>query len=112
MVKNIVLVFVMMVSASTLFAKNGKHIVHKSKSSVEITGKIIDSATGEELTGVEVKCNNQTVYTDFNGVYTLKNMQLGKQVLNISCVAYASIKKEVVIDGSSTHHNCSLKGIE
>lgn len=68
-----------------------------------ISGTVLDVASGEALTGVEVSIEGTDIktYTDFDGNYTIKNIAPGKYNLIASYISYnkslvenLSVKKE------------------
>lgn len=77
-----------------------------------ISGKIVDEATGEELTGatVTVKGTSLGAATDFMGDYTIKKVPAGTYTLVISYIAYSTkeISEVVVEAGKATVVNVSL----
>lgn len=83
---------------TSVFANNNNEDKPKSFS---ITGKVIDNT--ESLTGVKVMLDNQelTVYTDFEGNFTIENVLEGEHTLSFSLVTYNN--KEVVINPSRTN---------
>jgi hypothetical protein len=70
---------------TTVFANNNNEEKPKSFS---VTGKVIDNK--ESLTGVKVMLDNQelTVYTDFEGNFTIDNVLEGEHTLSFSLVTY------------------------
>jgi len=56
--------------------------------SFSVSGKVIDKA--ESLTGVKVMLDNQelTVYTDFEGNFTIENVLEGEHTLSFSLITY------------------------
>jgi hypothetical protein len=70
---------------SAMFANNNNEDKPKSFS---INGKVTDKT--ESLTGVKVILDNQelTVYTDFDGNFTIDNVLEGEHTLSFSYVTY------------------------
>lgn len=64
--------------------------------STSITGKVIDKKTGEPLTGVSVKLTglDLTVYTDFDGNFSVNDVFPGKYDLKVSMLTYKKVNKE------------------
>jgi len=82
--KTFVLV-VLLLNFSISFAGNNETDKPKTFS---VTGKVMDN--NENLTGVKVVLDNKevTVYTDFDGNFTIKNVPLGNHTLSLSLVTY------------------------
>lgn len=86
MIKNyiIAILFIFCLS-SVLHAGNGDK---KKMKSFSLSGKVVDNAGS--LTGVKVVLDNKevTVYTDFDGNFTIDNLKEGIHTLSFSMVAY------------------------
>ncbi len=69
-----------------------------------IYGHVIDKATREHLPYITVfiKEYNISTMTDATGHYFLKNLPVGKAVLEVSCVGYCPVQKEVTLRKNST----------
>lgn len=84
----------------TLFIVTGVSANNKNKAkankNLSVSGKVYSG--GEGLTGVKVMLDNEemTVYTDFDGNFTINNLLPGKHTVSFSMVAYDS--KVVTID--------------
>ncbi len=67
-----------------------------------VSGKVLDSSGS--LTGVKVMLNNKevTVYTDFDGNFTIQNVKEGTNQISFSMVAYGS--KKVSINPAETNN--------
>lgn len=67
-----------------------------------ITGKVLDNSGS--LTGVKVMLNDKevTVYTDFDGNFTINNVKEGTNQISFSMVAYGS--KNVSINPAETNN--------
>lgn len=80
----------------------------------DIQGKVIDQKTGEPLVGVEVFHleSGETVMTDFDGNFSIRGVDPGKNSLSVSYVSYE--KKELTsIDVKSGNHvNLNIKLIK
>jgi len=89
--KKLILIFALLISA-TAFSENVKD-KNEKESTTQITGKITDRLTGENLAGVKVELpgTNITTYTDFEGVFILKvpSQNLNNEI-NISYISYES----------------------
>lgn len=76
-----------------------------------ITGRVTDKKTKEPLIGatVVVDQTKQTVKTDIDGNFTLKNVAAGKYMLNVSYVSYSTQKVAVeVVRDKTTQINVEL----
>src|SRR5438105_2249153 len=75
----------------------------------ELTGKITDSKDSSALAGVTVFIPELKTagVTDANGLYRIKNLPAGEQLVEIRLLGYASITREVEIK-SSTNLNAEL----
>ncbi len=64
-----------------------------------ITGTVLDSETGEALIGATVMntATNMGTVTDLDGSFTLKDVNAGKCVLEISFIGYTAIEVEVTV---------------
>ena len=64
---------------------------------IELTGKITDSMTGEMLVGVEVKIKetNQKTYTDFDGNFKFEGVTPGHYKIVASYISYQSENLEI-----------------
>jgi hypothetical protein len=66
--------------------------------SKEIRGVVYDKTTNESLAGAVVMLNGQKVYTDLEGNFTLKNVDLNSE-LKISMISYQ--EKTIKLDVSN-----------
>lgn len=85
------LLFVALISCQiSVYADGEKEI--KPKQGV-VTGTVTDKATGEILIGVKVciEGSNKSVYTDFEGNFTIKNIESGQYII---CTSYTSYKNK------------------
>jgi hypothetical protein len=64
---------------------------------VAISGLVCDEASGESLAGVEVKIEGTDIktYTDFDGRFTLKNVNLGEYQVVTNYISYEKGKVKV-----------------
>ena len=71
--KRILVISIALIFALNLSAKNDDKAKPVAPATVEVNGKIIDSKTGEALTGVKVFIEelNHEAYTDFDGNFSL-----------------------------------------
>lgn len=95
MKKHLLALFCLMILTATAFANEDEK--------GGITGKVT-TADGEPAAGVtvQVKGTNRTGLTDDNGIFTLKNVPAGKQILEISLVGYETTTHEVVVTDKQT----------
>ncbi|MCG8699203.1 MAG: carboxypeptidase-like regulatory domain-containing protein [Bacteroidales bacterium] len=83
------------------FCNNKENTAKVTANNFNVEGNISDIISGEELTGVMVKVDNQVVYTDFNGSFKLSNLNAGKHTIEVSCISYKPVKKIVNLDDKS-----------
>ena len=64
----------------------------------QMTGKVIDMATGETLAGVTVELDGtgKSVFSDFDGNFTFENLKPGEYNLILSLISYE--KNETKVD--------------
>lgn len=82
----------------------------ESRHSKEVTeaivliGTVVDQSTGETLPGVQVKIkeNEQTVYTDLDGNFEVRNLKSGTYNLEVSLVSYDENKIRNLVINSDT----------
>jgi len=101
-VKNIFLsIFCFLIGATQIFAQTGS-----------ITGQVTDVKTGETLFGANVVIAGTTTgaATDFDGNYTIANLEAGTYDLQISSVSYTTkiIKGLVLEAGGKLVQNIAL----
>lgn len=63
--------------------------------------KILDQSTGLPLKKVDVQLGNKTATTDNQGVAAFNNLRLGPQQLKVERVAFASVRKNIVVGWGS-----------
>lgn len=75
---------------------------NKKLKTFSVTGKVIDSSG--ELTGVKVILNNEelTVYTDFEGNFTINNVKEGTNQVTFSMISYGS--KIITVNPTETNN--------
>lgn len=80
---------------SGLFADN----VNPPKSDANFFGEVVDSKTGEHLPYAVVRIKGTTVgtTTDASGHYYITNLPVGKFVMEVSLIGYATTSKEVIV---------------
>jgi hypothetical protein len=74
-----------------------------------ISGKVIDSSTGESLVGVKVvlEGTQQETFTDFDGNFSFANLNVAEAKLSASYISYE--KASVTVDGISGNIKLTLK---
>lgn len=73
-----------------------------SITTTSLTGVVLDNETGEALTGVAIRFegSEETVYTDFDGNFEIKNVVPGKYNILSSYISYEDNKlKDVNVSG-------------
>ena len=96
--KNLVISLMLVLIVQAVFACSEKGVESKKEpgfapvevKTMVITGKVIDQATGETLTGVKVSIegSDTKVYTDFDGVFRFENVKPGEYDLTATLVSY------------------------
>lgn len=111
--KSIQLFFIFLLFASPIFSNNYNDAIKKNTS---ITGQVIDKQTGEPLTGVSIKLTglNLTVYTDFDGNFSVNNVFPGKYDVMVSMLTYKKINKEKVSveNGKTNYLKIELESVQ
>jgi len=90
---------------TAIFANNNNE---KQPKKISIKGQVLDNT--ESLTGVKVILDNKetTVYTDFEGNFTIDNVLAGEHTLSFSLITYDS--KKITFNPSKNNNlNISLK---
>lgn len=54
-----------------------------------INGLVLDNATNETLAGAVITVDGETIYTDLDGNFILKNLKPGKVKLTVKMISYA-----------------------
>ena len=82
-----------------IYAGSSSSTVKTEVTHATLKGKVIDHQTGEGLAGVEIQVigTKQKVYTDFEGNYTIKNMETGAQAISVSTISYKPLVTNVYI---------------
>jgi len=65
------------------------------QSNTVVKGMVFDNLTNETLAGAVITVNNQKVYTDLDGNFTLSNLCEGKCMINISLISYVDQTIEI-----------------
>jgi hypothetical protein len=87
--KQILVLSIALLFALNLTAKNDDKTT-AAAATVQVSGKIIDSKTGEALTGVKVFIEdlNQEAYTDFDGNFSLLAPNTNDVTIKVSYISY------------------------
>lgn len=87
MLKKCIFIIFIFLFTQAVFAGNEGN---KKLKTFSLSGKVLDNAGS--LTGVKVVLNNKevTVYTDFDGNFTIENVKEGINTISFSMVAYGS----------------------
>jgi hypothetical protein len=97
--KRLVIFLVVMSFTFALAAKekNNTNKTSDKPATVAISGLICDEASGESLAGVEVKIEGTDIktYTDFDGRFTLKNVNPGEYQVVANYISYEKGKVKV-----------------
>lgn len=99
--KRILIIAFVLSTTCISFCNNKKSAKNVTTNNFNVEGNILDIVSGEELTGVMVKVDNQVVYTDFDGSFRLSNLKAGEHTIEVSCISYKSVKKVVNLDDKS-----------
>lgn len=86
--------------------ENNKPAESAPFASSSLSGKIIDSQSGEELVGVAVKIKgtDKICYTDFDGNFQFESITPGNYKLDIELISYIKTEiKKITIDGHEAH---------
>jgi hypothetical protein len=79
-----------------------------------LVGVVMDKATGEPLTGVEVGIEGTSLkaYTDFDGNFSFESLNPGEYNVSASLISYKSNgSKSIKINGSMVHLNLELETV-
>lgn len=92
--KRILIISIAIMFALNLSAKNDDKTKPSAPATIELSGKIIDSHTGEALTGVKVFIEelNQEAYTDFDGNFSLLAPNADNVTIKVSYISYEEKK--------------------
>lgn len=104
--KTISLVLFILISL-TAFSDNEKNSA-KDKQENQITGKVVDHLTGENLAGVKFQIANTDiiVYSDLDGNFSIPvPAEYAQQSIEVSYISYES----VTLDQASTDQNLEIK---
>ena len=68
-----------------------------------ISGRVFKAGSTYPVSGATVKCAEQSVRTDYNGVYELKDLPRGSHLLTATKENYEYFSVSVNIAGNTTH---------
>lgn len=77
-----------------LFA-NGAGKGNNKKSTLSLSGQVVDKNNGEALVGVAIRIGEHTTFTDFDGKFSFLEMMPGQYSVEITYVAYKQEKIDV-----------------
>jgi hypothetical protein len=94
-----IVTIIALISFSFAFANNNEKKDKKEMKRYSITGNVIDAK--ESLTGVKVLLDGKetTVYTDFDGNFTLEDVVQGEHTVSFSLITYKN--KAVVVKANN-----------
>lgn len=103
--KTLILIFVLLFSTS-VFSENIKD-KNEKESSKQLTGKVTDRLTGENLAGVKIEIldGNFVVYSDFDGNFELPIAYKDSEI----SVSYISYEKEIIETAKLLTGYCDIK---
>jgi type 1 fimbria pilin len=92
--KRVLIISIALIFALNMSAKNDDKTKPAAPATVEFSGKIIDSQTGEALTGVKVYIEDvkQETYTDFDGNFSLLAPNSNDVTIKVSYISYEEKK--------------------
>ncbi len=101
--KKVVLLTLIALASLSASAANKAKVEAEAKietavENVMISGLVLDNATAETLAGAVVTVNGETIYTDLDGNFILKNVKPGKVKLTVSMISYAEQTIEIDSD--------------
>ncbi len=91
--------------------KDGKTVVLTGDAAVALSGTVIDSESGELLVGVEVSLEGTEAktYTDFDGNFSLKNVQPGEYKLVTNYISYKNWIELLQVDPGENEVDIKLE---
>ena len=95
-----ILTCLLLCSVSVLWAQN-----------VVFTGTVSEKDSGEPLVGANVYFNGTTLgtVTDKNGKFLIKNVKSGTYEVNVSCIGYHRVKKQITLSGTESKFDFELE---
>lgn len=108
--KKLIVVVITIAFVLNTFAKeekisNEKNELAQFTELQNLTGKVIDNATGESLAGVEVRIygTNIQTYTDFDGNFEFTNIPSGAQAVVANYISYQQMVKNVYVNNQDNN---------
>lgn len=101
--KKLISTILMAVLILPVFADGGNKVTRTSKEATEATvlmGTVVDQSTGEALPGAQVRISGteQSVYTDLDGNFEVRNLKSGTYSFEVSLISYEENKiKDLVL---------------
>ncbi|WP_287210922.1 TonB-dependent receptor [Muribaculum sp.] len=94
-----------MSATSAVCNNNLRHHISSLPSDTNITGHVVDAATGEHLSYYNIRLAGTTTgtTTDASGHYALRNLKPGKYILEASSIGYRSQQKNISIEQGKTY---------
>ncbi len=88
--KKHILTFIILLTGIIAIAGNTKDDKEKNGTQ-QISGKVIDKVSGEEIAGAEIKLGDKIIYTDLNGNFSA-NVQISTTELLVKYISYSDTK--------------------
>ena len=84
--------------------------VSLSAFSQSISGTVTDAETGDPLLGVTIilKNTNKGVVTDFDGNYTINNVEPGDYTIDLSYIGYGRISQTITVGGDDATYDFAM----
>lgn len=97
------------VTAGTEEVKKSNNAEHAA--AVALSGKVVDSGSGELLVGVEVKIEEtgQKTYTDFDGNFSFAAVKPGEYKLTTSYISYKQSSEKMELNGKDNQVTIKLE---
>ena len=78
--------------------------------SQSISGTVTDAETGDPLLGVTIilKNTNKGVVTDFDGNYTINNVEPGDYIIDLSYIGYGRISQTITVGGDDATYDFAM----
>lgn len=78
----------------------------KNKNTTSVSGVVVDKENGESLAGVAIRFSgtNQTVYTDLEGQFEIKDVVPGEYELKADYISYKQTTSKVKLDTKSENN--------
>ncbi len=113
MKKVFILIIAVIALASFTTVENAKTTKNSNKAnttSSTISGSVLD-INGEPLAGAEIaiKGENNTIYSDFDGNFQLKDLKPGKYSIIVSYLAHTNSLIDVEIKSENINNNIEIK---